>query len=184
MSDNKEENMVVEDTAAKKEIAKVEEKEATVVKKTTKAEPLNEAELKAVSGFIFWGRFAAVLGFIGAGFMILGGLPTLLYLGLGIIYWINAGITIFVSAMLWTLTNLVDEISRKDGKDFKDHAFRIISALRNMYKASVIGTISMVVFVILWIIVIVIFASSVFSSFSRSASGDNFNYGEGTYKLK
>jgi hypothetical protein len=149
--------------AVKKQEKKIEEVE--VVEVESKVEV---TESNVYSNFARWSKIYSILGFIGAGFLILVGIPYILALGFGLLM-IAAGVFYIIAYNKVLLAStLITKLENSTGKEFKANTEEVISNLKSYFKIiSIINLVSIVGSIILFILFIVLFAA-IGASFSDS----------------
>jgi hypothetical protein len=151
--------------AVKKQEKKVEEVE--IVEVESKVE---ETGSNVYSNFSRWSKIYSILGFIGAGFLILVGIPYILALGFGLLM-IAAGVFYIIAYnKVLQASNLVSALEKSSDKpkEFKANTEEVISNLKSYFKIiSIINIVSIIGTIIMFILFIVIFAA-IGASFSES----------------
>jgi|GEM_PF-5151780 hypothetical protein len=114
------------------------------------------------SNFARWSKIYSILGFIGAGFLILVGIPYILALGFGLLM-IAAGVFYIIAYnKVLQASNLVSALEKSSDKpkEFKANTEEVISNLKSYFKIiSIINIISIVGSIIFLILGIIFFAA-------------------------
>lgn len=148
--------------AVKKQEKKIEEVE--VVEVESKVEV---TESNVYSNFARWSKIYAILGFISAGFVILGGIFYLIF-GVGLLM-IAAGVFYIIAYnKVLQASTLVTQLEKSSGKEFKSNTEEVISNLKSYFKIISIINIISIVGSIIFLILGIIFFAAIGASFSDS----------------
>jgi cell division protein FtsX len=110
----------------------------------------DEETLKMLHSLNFWSKFHIIIGFISAGMLFLTGLAyifLIITIPLSIIYWIIAGISVWLLTYLYRSFNKFNElITVKTQEEFNDNVLQGLDLMKKYYKITGIFTIVSLVF--------------------------------------
>jgi hypothetical protein len=128
----------------------------------------DEETLKMLQSLNFWSKFHIILGFISAGMLFLVGFVyifLIVTIPLTIIYWIMAGISVWLLMYLYRSFNKFNELKTvKTQDDFNNNVLQGLDLMKSYYKItgifSIISIVSATVLVIGGIIFLAMYSSS------------------------
>jgi hypothetical protein len=137
----------------------------------------DEETLKMLKSLNFWSKFHIILGFISAGMLFLSGLAYLFLIvtiPLSIIYWIIAGVSVWLLTYLYRSFSKFNELRTvKTQEDFNNNVLQGLNLMKSYYKItgifSIISLILASILIILGIVFLVLYSSNPeFQSFLAS----------------
>lgn len=110
----------------------------------------DEETLKMLKSLNFWSKFHIILGFISAGMLFLTGLAyifLIVTIPISIIYWIIAGISVWLLTYLYRSFNKFNELKTvKTQEDFNNNVLQGLDLMKKYYKITGIFSIISLVF--------------------------------------
>lgn len=121
----------------------------------------DEETLKMLKSLNFWSKFHIILGFISSGFLILAGLIyvfLIVTIPLSIIYWIIAGITIWLLTFLYKAFGKFNELTEvKTQDEFNVKTLEGLNYMKSYYKITgIFNIVSFVALILLFVLAIVL----------------------------
>jgi Family of unknown function (DUF5362) len=136
----------------------------------------NQSAQKTLKGLGFWLKLAAIMMWIGAAFLFLGGLMGIIYIFGPLMYWPFAGINIWLGVIAWQAANQLESLQNCSNQDkFNTQVIVSLNKLKQYFQIQGWLAIVSIIFAVLLFLIFLIYMAYAFNTGFRMDDWQRFN---------